>query len=74
MNTCIASKPTRRQFGGYRRPERKIQADPITVPATTTATLETGDAPRLQPLRRWSVAELIARAAVAPPRDGVTRG
>ena len=26
-----------------------------------------------QPLRRWSVAELIARAAAAPPADGITR-
>ncbi len=25
------------------------------------------------PLRRWSVAELIARAVAAPPADGITR-
>jgi hypothetical protein len=49
-------------------------------PISDTQTIElssagpSASAAPARPLRRWSVAELIARAASAPPGDGVLRG
>jgi hypothetical protein len=78
------AKPTRSAFGDRRRPaqESADRAPVRPAPAVLTADTESEPAQRgpsvsaapRRPLRRWSVAELIARAAVAPPADGVARG
>jgi hypothetical protein len=48
--------------------DRKPQTTELSSASASAATV-----PR-RPLRRWSVGELIARAATAPPGDGVLRG
>jgi len=50
-----------------RKPNRTVSK----LPTTTHTAAEEPSSPvaRTQPLRRWSVAELIARAVPAPPVD-----
>jgi hypothetical protein len=48
--------------------DRKSQTTELSSAGPSASTAS----PR--PLRRWSVGELIARAATAPPGDGVLRG
>ena len=72
------AKPTRSAFGHRRRPAQETadRVPALTAPAALTASRESGSvsAGPPRPLRRWSVAQLIARAAVAPPGDSVARG
>jgi hypothetical protein len=75
------ANPTRSAFGHRRLPAQGT-AHRVSAPTALAAATESGPAngaPSVsaappQPLRRWSVAELIARAAVALPADGVARG
>jgi hypothetical protein len=80
----IHAKPTRSAFVRRRRAAREI-ADPAAMPtspaapatATESRPTSAGASPAAatpRPLRRWSVAALIARAAVAPRGAAVTRG
>jgi hypothetical protein len=79
--TC--ANPTRSAFGHRRRPAQGTgdRVSALTAPAALAASTESEppnggpsvSAGAPQPLRRWSVAQLIARAAVAPPADGVAR-
>jgi hypothetical protein len=76
--TIIAHLPARSPIRRRRRPEQEITVDRLGAASAHEAGLATGgmgvSTGRPQPLRRWSVAELIARAAVAPPADGPARG
>src|ERR1700683_2409198 len=73
------ANPTRSAFGHRRLPAQGTthRVSAPTAPRALAAGTESEPAnggPSVsgappQPLRRWSVAELIARAAVAPPAD-----
>jgi hypothetical protein len=57
-----------RRFLGRRRPTTQTKP-PNDLPATpTTASGDTSPPDGPRPLRRWSVAGLIARAGAAPPQ------
>ncbi len=67
----ISENAVRGVFGRRRRrPPTSPTEAPNSVPANTpTAVGDTSlSTYGLRPLRRWSVAELIARAGAAPPR------
>jgi hypothetical protein len=73
----ISENPNRGVFGRRRRTPSATASEPVIAgpsnPATAgqNATPPAGDR---RPLRRWSVAELIARAVAAPSPDGISHG
>jgi hypothetical protein len=73
----ISENAVRGVFGRRRRRTPPTSAtEPVHVvpanPPTTGENLPPAVGGR-PPLRRWSVAELIARAVPAPPADGISR-
>jgi hypothetical protein len=73
----FSSENAVRGVGGRRRrqrtpsttPTERVNGLPANPPVADEDTSPPAAAPR--PLRRWSVAELIARAAAAPRADGI---
>jgi hypothetical protein len=66
--------------GASVRPRRAPSATPAKLASAVTASPPAAGESTSQPargqrpLRRWSVAELIARAVAAPPAGGMSRG
>jgi hypothetical protein len=50
------------------RPGRPANPDTAAEGGATLSDLERPSTKRIKPLRRWSVAELVARGAPRPPR------
>jgi hypothetical protein len=66
----VSKSPVRGVFNARRRTPRTTRTEPVTIQATDPPTVSqkpSASADGLRPLRRWSVAELIARAIAAPP-------
>jgi hypothetical protein len=66
----VSKRPVRGVFNPRRRTPRTTRTEPVTIRASAPPTVSqkpSASAGGLRPLRRWSVAELIARAIAAPP-------
>jgi hypothetical protein len=65
-----SQRPARGVLHPRRRTPRTTRTEPVNIRATDRPTVShkpSAPADGLRPLRRWSVAELIARAIAAPP-------
>jgi hypothetical protein len=62
----------RRRRTPPRTPSKPASTRPASPPTAGQDTSPPAGGQR--PLRRWSVAELIARAVAAPPADGMSHG
>jgi hypothetical protein len=73
----ISENAVRGVFGGRRRTPPTTPTEPVPTGAANPPNAGENKSPAargLRPLRRWSVAELIARAVAAPSPDGTSRG
>jgi hypothetical protein len=73
----ISENAVRGVFGQRRPTPPTTPSEPVTAgPANPPTAGQNGSPPAggRRPLRRWSVAELIARAVAAPFPDGMSHG
>jgi hypothetical protein len=73
----ISENAARGVFGRRRRTPPTTPTEPVTAAPANPPTAAQNASPSpggLAPLRRWSVAELIARAVAAPAPDGISLG
>jgi hypothetical protein len=73
----VSENAVRGVFGHRRRTPSTTPTKPPSALPTNPPTAGGDTSPPAvgqRPLRRWSIAELIARAVAAPPADGLSHG